>query len=64
MKPIHRMTNDELEEVIDFSDDEGRIEDAYDELGRRERVMETFDWFEQDRRAAAEERIARWRDEY
>lgn len=66
MKPLNRMTNDELLDVINNAGELGDeiIDEAYDELERRERAEELRDWDEQDRRAAQEERIDLWRREY
>lgn len=59
-----RMSTKELEELLYATDDGEVIDDIYDELENRERAMELMDWTEQDRRAAAEERLQLYMDEY
>lgn len=61
---ISRMGRKDLEDMLAVSSDDALIEEIYDELERRERDEELRDWDEQDRRAAQEERLEMWRNEF
>lgn len=64
MKPICDMTRQELIDLINSSDNDAEIDEAYDELDHRDRAIELMDWTEQDARAAQEERFEMFYNEY
>lgn len=61
---VARMSTKDLYDLLNRTSDDYLADEIYDELERRERAEELKDWDEQDRRAAAEERIEMWRREY
>jgi len=63
--PIFKKSTAELHRMLDEGGFEDyMIDEIYDELERREREAELFDWTEQDARAHAEELYDLWRREY
>jgi hypothetical protein len=64
MKPLYKMTNDELHELIHNSDDAEDIDKAFDELERRHEAEQFRDHTEDDYYAAKSDLYEMWRNEY
>jgi hypothetical protein len=63
-RPIYQMSTEQLGRLLEVTQDEELMDEIYDELERRREDLDLMDWREQDARAAAEERIQLWREEY
>lgn len=64
MAGISRMTTAQLNQRLTDSNEGDEIEEIYDELDRRAHDAESFDWTEQDARAAQEDRFQLFMNEY
>ena len=64
MKPLWKMTKKEIQELINTTNDGDLIDEAYDELDRREEDERNRDHTEEDEQDAFQTRYDNWRNEY